>query len=500
MQGRSVIIRAGITLALLMVFVVHVAGIGNIRLVSQLENFAYDARVRLTMPGAGDSQVVILDIDERSISAEGQWPWPRDRLAATLDQLFDRYHARAVGFDMAFPEADRNVGAELLRELAEGELATDEAYRQAYARLLPELQTDERFARSFQDRKVVLGYVFRPFAFEDADNALGALPSPLFRADDVSPALVFLKPEGYTANVPVLQQYAASGGFFDNPVVDSDGVFRRVPALQQYKGDVYASLGVELARAALGWEKLEFVWASGAEVRDNNHLERLQIGNLEIPVDGDLALYVPYRGPSFTIPYVSAVDVLRGTADAKLLRDKVVLVGTSAPGLLDARVTPVSENFVGVEVHANIVDGILNQRIKYHPPYMMGAHILLLVLLAVLTTFILARFPVVPAMLGTLLLAALLVAGNLLLWQNADFIVPLASPLLFMALVFVLQTVYGLLIESRGKRYLSQMFGQYVPPELVEEMDRDRQEISLEGESRDMSVLFSDVRGFTSVS
>lgn len=500
LQVRSIIIRASITLAVLAVFLLHVSGVVNIRLVAQLENLAYDARVRLTMQSDDPSQVVVVDIDERSISAEGQWPWSRDRLAVLIDQLFDAYDVRAAGFDIAFPEADRNTGAELLQELAEGELAMDPQYQDAYARLQPRLDTDARFAESFRDRNVILGYVFRPFAFDGTDNELGALPPPLFSKTDISPDLDFLKAEGYSANVPVLQQHAASGGFFDNPVVDSDGVFRRVPALQQYNGNVYTSLAIELVRAARDWERLEFAWAADADVRDNIHLEHLRIGELRIPVDEDVALYVPYRGPSFTIPYVSAIDVLRGTADASLLHDRVVLIGTSAPGLLDARVTPVSEYFVGVEVHANIVDGILGQRLKYRPSWMLGAHVELLVLLAVLLTFILARYPVVPATLLTLALAGLLVAGNLLAWQRAGFIVPLASPLLFVALVFVLHTVYGLLVESRGKRYLSQMFGQYVPPELVEEMDRDQQDISLDGESREMSVLFSDVRGFTSVS
>lgn len=500
LQVRSIIIRAGITLAVLAVFLLHVTDTVEIRLVSQLENLAYDARVRLTMPGAEDTEVVVLDIDERSISAEGQWPWSRDRLALLMNRLFETYAVRAAGFDIAFPEADRNVGAELLQELAAGELAENDAYQEAYERLRPRLDTDMRFAESFVDRNVVLGYVFRPFAFDDANNELGALPAPLFVKKDVSPDLYFIEAEGYSGNVPVLQRHAVSGGFFDNPVVDGDGVFRRVPALQEYGDGIYASLAIELVRAARGWESLEFAWDPNADVRDANHLERLQIGDLRIPVDKDLALYVPYRGPSFTIPYVSAIDVLHGTADAELLRDKVVLVGTSAPGLLDSRVTPVSENFVGVEVHANIVDGILSQRVKYRPSWMLGAHASLLALLAIVLTFILARYPVVPATLGTLTVGILLVAGNLLLWQLADYIVPLASPLLFIGAAFVLHTVYGLLVESRGKRYLSQMFGQYVPPELVEEMDRGQQQVSLEGESRDMSVLFSDVRGFTSVS
>lgn len=478
----------------------HVSGVIDVRLISQLENIAYDARVRLTMPGAEDTQVVIVDIDERSIGVEGHWPWPRDRLAVLTKQLFEHYEVRTLGFDINFPEADRNVGADVLRRLAAGPLSANEEFLRVMGEVESSLQTDRTFADAIHNNNIVLGYVFRPFVGESESTAIGALPAPMYDRADIEPGVSFVKAAGYTGNVPVLQQAARSGGFFDNPVVDRDGVFRRVPALQQYNDGIYSSLAIEIARAALGWPQLEFVFDGDANVRNNISLNWLRLGEQRIPVDGDLALYVPYRGPSFTIPYVSATDVLTGAADIDRLRNKIVLVGTSAPGLLDMRVTPVGESFVGVEVHANVVDGILSERIKYRPAYMVGAHIQLLVLLAIVLTWLLARYSVVPVTLATLVLVVVLVAGNLLLWTEANSIVPLASPLLFIAVVFLLQILYGLLIESRGKRHLTQMFGQYVPPELVEEMDQNQQDISLEGESREMTVLFSDVRGFTNLS
>lgn len=500
MQIRSLLIRAGITLAVLVLFLLHAGGMPEVRLLTQMENLAYDARARMTMPGGGESSVVIVDIDERSIAVEGQWPWARDRLAVLADRLFGQYDVRAVGFDIAFPEADANQGADLLRELAANELAGNADFQDAYRRLEPSLRTDERFAQALQGRASVLGFVLRSFEVEQGHNELGALPEPLFRRDELEPGLQVHRAYGYTGNIPVLQEKAHAAGFFDNPMVDQDGVFRRVPLLQQYDGGIYASLALQLVRAARDWAPLEFVYAKDAEVRDNLHLEWLRVDDLRIPVDGDLALYVPYRGPAFTLPYISAIDVIRGTADSAALRDKVVLVGTSAPGLHDLRVTPVGEQFVGVEVHANIVDGILEQRVKYHPLYIDGAHIVLLVLLAVLVTFFMTRWSVVPATLATVALAVVVVVANLVLWEAYDVIVPLAPSILFVIAAFVMHILYGLLVESRSKRHLSKMFGQYVPPELVDEMDRSNAKISLEGESRDMSVLFSDVRGFTSLS
>ncbi|HEX7030547.1 MAG TPA: adenylate/guanylate cyclase domain-containing protein [Gammaproteobacteria bacterium] len=500
MRFRSILIRAGITLGVLTVFFLHVWEIPEIRFITQLENIAYDARVRLTMPRTPGRNVVIVDIDERSIGVEGHWPWPRDRLAHLADQLFERYGVRALGFDINFPESDRDSGADILQRLANDELSENAAFLRAFEKLQPTLQTDARFADALKGRNVVLGYVFRQDVVQGRDAGIGVLPPPALARDEVAGAIEFIEPQGFTGNLRILQEAAANGGFFDNPTVDQDGVYRRVPALQMYDGNVYVSLGVQLARAVSGWPELEFAWTPGRPSNDPKYLEYLQIGDLRVPVDHELALYVPYRGPAFTIPYVSASDVMAGTADRELLRDKIVLVGTSAPGLYDMRVTPVSEVFVGVEVHASIVDGILSQRLKSQPYYIEGARLSLLVLLAVLMTFVMARWSVVPSTLATLLVAAALIGGNLIAWQRYDLIVPLAPPLLFVFIVFVLQVLYGLLIESRGKRHLSQMFGQYIPPELVEEMDRNRQTVSLEGESREMSVLFSDVRGFTGVS
>ncbi|MDX1443199.1 MAG: adenylate/guanylate cyclase domain-containing protein [Gammaproteobacteria bacterium] len=500
MQIRALLIRAGIMLVLLTIFVLHAAGIFNVALIQQLENISYDARVTLTMPGTGDDRVTIVDIDEKSIAAEGQWPWSRDRLALLVDQLVEKYGSSAIGFDITFPEPDRRVGSEVIEGIAKGPLADNEEFQAIYEQVKPRLETDRLFAESLRGRPIVLGYAFRYQDKEKGAQQIGLLPPPIVPADEVPKALWTIEEEGYTANLPILQRNARSGGFFDNPVVDADSVFRRVPAVQEFEGDLYSSLALELVRAHLGWPELEFVFDEGAPEYSNTYLEWLRLGEIRIPVDEALAIYIPYRGPGQTFDYVSASDVIAGTADPALLEDRIILIGTSAPGLRDFRPTPVGQAFIGVEVHANVVAGILNETIKFFPEYVRGAHMALLGLLGIIITLVLARFSVVPATAITLGLAIAVVAANLWFWTSADFIVPLASPLLFIFLLFTALILYGLLIESRGKRYLSQMFGQYIPPELVEEMNEEGGDISMEGDSREMTVLFSDVRGFTSIS
>jgi adenylate cyclase len=176
-----------------------------------------------------------------------------------------------------------------------------------------------------------------------------------------------------------------------------------------------------------------------------------------------------------------------------------VLVGTSAPGLLDLRSTPVQNIYPGVEVHANIISGILDDRIKHKPAWTIGYEFVLLVIIAVGMALLLPLLSPLLAAAGTLGLTAVVLAGTFIAW-NGNLILPLASPLLLILLLFILHMSYGFFIESRGKRQLAHLFGHYIPPELVDEMSASPDDYSLEGENREMTVLFSDVRGFTSIS
>ncbi|HYG32807.1 MAG TPA: adenylate/guanylate cyclase domain-containing protein, partial [Methylophilaceae bacterium] len=193
-------------------------------------------------------------------------------------------------------------------------------------------------------------------------------------------------------------------------------------------------------------------------------------------------------------------DVLDGKVAPEKLKDRIVLVGTTAPGLMDLRATPVQHIYPGVEVHANVIAGILDQNIKERPAYVLGAEFLILLLAGLLLAFLL---PALSPVWATVLATTMLVSGltfNLLMWESANLVLPLAPFLLLVATIYVLNMSYGFFIESRGKRQLAGLFGQYVPPELVDEMAKDPSAFSLEGESREMTVLFSDVRGFTTIS
>ncbi|MGA9852291.1 MAG: adenylate/guanylate cyclase domain-containing protein [Gammaproteobacteria bacterium] len=497
------LIRVAISLVLLLLFAAYLSGLLSLRLLDQLENYAYDARVRLTMPGSVDPRIVIVDVDDQSLQKEGQWPWPRDKLAQMVANLFDFYHVKLVAFDMTFPEADRSQDLSLLSRLQNGPLRNDSGFQKQARMLEPGLERDQIFAASMQHRPVVLGYVFTQKNNFNERQTEGKLPPPV--ATDLNKhysRLAFPQAQSYIGNLPVLSQAATDQGFFSNPFVGQDGVFRRIGLLQEYHGGLYVSLDLAVLLALQNQAPLGFIFDAGSPSDyDNAHLDKIRVGNYRIPVDRDMAALVPYRGYARSFPHVPAVDVIEATAPRSVLQNAIVYVGATAAGEPDLRTTPVGNVYPGVEVHANFLSGVLDQRVKSdQPQYALGAQLLLLLMIAVIVTWIGMTRSILWCSAVALGLFILIIAGNLLIWQYGQFVFPLAVSLVFLVILFVLHSIYGFFIESRGRRHLSRMFSQYIPPELVEEMDSRQERYSMESDSRELTVLFSDVRGFTRIS
>lgn len=488
------IIRYALSLALTLLFLLHVADALNIPILTSLENQAYDARLKITLPEDIDKQVVIVDIDEKSLEEIGQWPWNRNILAKINDVLFEHYQIKAIGYDIVFAEEDIDEGTRVLETMAMGSLNDDSAFIEEYQRVIPSLQHDQRFAESLKDRKTVMGFVL------DTDTVKGELPNAITELDiDTINRLAINNSEGYTANLKLLQSSALSGGFFNNPLIDDDGVFRRVPLLQINDNAVHESLALALTRVASGSPTIEMVVETSQD-RDDLLLEWVTIGEIAIPVDHQSGVLIPYIGKQKSFEYIPATDVLNKKVDKEILQGKITLFGASAPGLLDLRTTPLETAYPGVEIHANIIQGILDGRILHAPGYIKGYEFILIGFIGIALTFLLPMLSALHSTLVTLGSIVLLIGTNFYAWSNAQLVLPIAVPVLLVVMLFTLQMTYGFFVESRGKRQLAHLFGQYVPPELVDEMSKKMQEINLDGEMREMSVLFSDVRGFTTIS
>ena len=511
------IVRIGLGLALLLAFLGHAAkwGFGSwtfeLPLVNRLEAIVYDTRLALTMPRTVDPRIVILDIDDKSLAerdkgGEGRWPWPRDRMALLLDKLFDHYQIAIVGIDVVFAERDESSGLKVLQQLAQKEMKDVAGFQSALKQLQPQLDYDEIFANHMRNRAIVLGYTFNYWSAESGGapaTTIGQLPQPVLPSGTFTGKNIgFYKFEGHTANLPEFQKAAASAGHFSMEP-DADGILRRVPMLAEYKGAYYESLSLAMVRMLIGMPNVVPGYPSDNALilsKKYSGLEWLEVGNIKVPVDEAVTALIPYRGKQKSFQYVSAVDVLNERVALDDLKSKIVLIGTTASGLLDLRATPVEAVYPGVEVHANLISGMIDRNIKQKPPYVIGAEFLSLLVAGLAMALLLPLLNPLKSLLVTLAVLMTVLFTNLLVFHVGNLVLPLASGLMLISLLFALNMTYGYFVETRGKRQITGLFGQYVPPELVDEMARNPESFSMEGESREMTVLFTDVRGFTTIS
>jgi adenylate cyclase len=491
LEGR---LRLFIGLAILLVFLAHASGLMPLRALNGLERQAYDLRVRSSLPETIDDRIVIANIDEKSLAELGRWPWGRDVLAKMVDTLTTYYHVRVIGFDVIFAEPDSDSGLRLMTELAQGPLQQNGAFQAEFNARKAQLDHDGLFAQSLKNRPIVLGMVFS----QSPGESRNALPIPFASLKDADAAKLtgLIHPTTYTTNLDVFSQNAAMTGFFDNPSIDSDGIFRRVPLLQLYNNQLFPSLALATAHLALGHPPVR---VSTGKNGDYEEIEGLSLGDYLIPTDRFGNILVPWRGGASSFPYMPIADILAKRIPIEDLKDRIVLVGTSAPGLLDLRSTPVANAYPGVEVHANIISGILDDRVWHAPAWGIGVEILLLLLTGLITLLVTPRLSPTWQMALTLCVAIGLIGFNTFAWHNG-LVLPLASSLLLLAILFTYTMSWGFFAEAHSKRSITRLFGQYVPPDLVQEMAQHPENISLEGQSKELTVLFSDVRGFTNIS
>jgi len=503
-RTRSVrlLTRIAISGLSLVVFAMHVAGKPRFEIIDRIENYLYDVRIRMTMPGGVDDRIVIIDIDEASQLELGQWPWPRKTLAAIVDSLFDDYGISVLGMDVLFAEEEETSADQLVEQLDRSDTPVSAEVREYLDELRESLDGNSAFAESMIARDVVTGFVFKDSLGRGEPESTGVLPAPVMRAAEIEDLSVrFVEAAGFSGTLPALQENAVTGGFFDSPLIDSDGVFRRSPLVQRYEGDLYASFGLATAMVALGLPPVGLVFAADSDGRMSGiELEYFQLGERLIPVNEQVAVFIPYRGPQESFEFISAKDVLSGAVATEALEGKIALLGASAAGLLDLRSTPVGQRYIGVEAHANLIAGLLDGTIRRQPSYAAGLELFLLFVIALLTALLLPRLTPLSALALLVALLGSIALVNLWMWTSLMLVVPLASLLSYTLIAALLQITYGFFVESRNKRHLSAIFGQYIPPSLVEEIDETGEDISLEGETREMSVLFSDVRSFTTIS
>ncbi|HXD40305.1 MAG TPA: adenylate/guanylate cyclase domain-containing protein [Ramlibacter sp.] len=498
--------RIGVTLIPLVFALLHASGFMTIGVLQRLDDIIYDARLRATMPRTPDDRIVIVDLDEKSLAEVGRWPWGRNQLADLVQELLERQNAVLLGFDIVFAEADDSSGLKRLRQMARAEFKDQPGFGEKLGQLQAGLDYDALFAKSLEKRPVVLGYYFT----SDRDGrSSGVLPAPVMSKESLlGRPIKFTTWNGYGANIEQLAGAAPMAGFF-NPIVDGDGVVRSIPLIAEYKGHYYEALSLAMFRMLVGRPGVEPGFPRDRFLsRSYQGLESILLRQgqrtLALPVDDRVAALVPFRGPggaaSGTFRYISASDVLGKRLAAGSLKDKIVLVGTTAPGLQDLRVTPVGETYPGVETHANVISGLMDGRVLVKPDYAIGYEVVVLLLSGLTLAFALPLLSATRAVLTSMAVLAALLALNFWLYLGYGLVLPLAGALVMAFAAFALNMSYGYFVESRSKRELANLFGTYVPPELVDEMVKDPDAYSMKASNKELTVMFCDMRGFTKMS
>ncbi len=470
-------------------------------------------------------QVVIVAVDERSVEAEGRWPWSRARMAQLVDRLAEGGVA-AAGLDVIFGEEDQ-VGrrlarvAALVQEARRGAPGREEALRleELWAAALgegtdgpPEVDPTEQLADAVERaRNVSLGFLFLSGADAQVAGRVGGLdrlrffrtePVQVLRGGQLSPAGEGVVPlarfEAVVAPVAPLLSVADSGGFVNVPP-DRDGTLRHYPTVAGAGGAVYPSLGLALVARAEGRGGLSApvvpIGAAGAP----EALVEVRVGSRVIPTDDAGRVGLDYHGPVRAFPTWSATDVLHGRIPPEAMRGRIAVVGATAAGTWDQRVTPFDDSAPGVVTHATFVENVLQGETLQRTALVVVVELALLLALAVALAVAFSRgswrLSVAALLLGAggwTALAALALRHHLLL--------ALGLPVAQVLAMFLVATTWRFMDEERSKRRAREAFGRFLAPSVVEEVLAQEGALRLGGEKRELTVLFSDVRGFTSIS
>lgn len=455
------------------------------------------------------SPVRIIDIDEKSLAELGQWPWPRTVVADLIAALRD-YGVAVVGFDVVFAEPDRTSPERIAATIRGADAELLERLK-----LLP--RNEEVMVQVLKSMRVVLGQAGA--RNQDAENAPAAPPQDSQRTSVLGarggdPREHIVRLPVLIHNIPELEAAATGLGFFS---VDEevDGVVRRVPMVAEIAGVIKPALSVEMLRVGLQGnsiftfirEEFDFSGQNQIGVQSVRLQTPMVRGGFNIPTDGSARIWVYYANPDRfnTVNntgrmYVSASDVIAKRVPPEKLRNTLVVVGTSAVGLLDIRSTPIEPRLPGVEVHANILENVLEGQFLTYPFWMLGAEMGIMVLVGLGLMFLIPRVGPVFTLVGLSVVAASLIGTAWWAFTEHRVLVDVTYPGAVNALLFSMLTYANYARDAAEKRQVRTAFSQYLSPDLVEQLAENPDQLKLGGETKRMTMLFCDVRGFTAIS
>ncbi|MBW1742114.1 MAG: CHASE2 domain-containing protein [Deltaproteobacteria bacterium] len=466
----------------------------------------FESRGHLT-PGP---EVVLAVVDEKSLEEQGKWMWPRSKFAEMV-RILSESGARVIAFDIGFLESDRNNTVETVanfEEIIDGLGVEDDRLAAYMTQAKQEADNDLILAQAIRESKarVVLGYFFqlKPGGLAHLDDETieaqirnvknsryTAFTSYVDPGPEVKVQATFMP----QSNISVISSAARYSGYF-NMFQDPDGTVRSIPLIMRCRDTYYAPLAVQALRAYT--RKMP-----APDISEDNEIGVLKIDfgkQLSVPTNKTGGFMVNYRGPAKTFPYISITDILHHRVSPETFRDKIVVVGATAIGIYDMRVTPFDPTFPGPEIHANIIDNILHRDFLLRPDWAPMFDLTAIVLIGLTLGLLLPRVRPLP---GTAVAVGLFVSYILLcqyLFSHLRYCLNIVYPLVTLILVYVSLTAYKYLTEERKKKFIKGAFSTYLAPAVVEQLIKDPDKLVLGGEDRIITAFFSDVQDFTAIS
>jgi len=450
-----------------------------------------------------ESDVVLAVIDEESIDKEGKWIWPRSKMANLVEKL-SAAGARVISFDVGFLEPDEKSVVKTIEDIQKN-LTILDANNRAYLETLKQASDNDQLladAIAKSEAKVVLGYFFQMEKLHAGDldeelnktqrkNIQSSRYNQVKYRSEKAMDIPVIEAQVINANITAISQKTSYSGFF-NMFPDRDGVVRWMPAVIDYSDEMYAPLSLMTLSAFKDTQPHVVVAEYG--------IERIQFNDIDIPTDELGRIMINYRGDAKSFKHIPVTDILNDRVPENELKGKAVIVGATAIGIYDMRVTPFSNVFPGVEIHASIGDSARRGEFLYHPTWAAVFDILAIVLAGLLLGVVLPR---AGAFLGVCTVSVLFF-GHIFfcqyLFSRQGWILNMVYPLLVILAVYIGITVYKYFSESRQKRFIRGAFSTYLAPTVVQQLIDSPENLELGGEEREITAFFSDVQGFTSIS
>lgn len=466
--------------------------------IERIDSFIYDALIRTHHHQRPQvPRVVIIDIDDKSIQQQGRWPWSRQKLADLIEKL-KAAGVVTIGLDMVISEPELNTADNLKQQVSQSP-QIPQPMRDKLLPLLdniaPQVEYDKSLAKTLSDKRTVLGFLLH----HQSGLKKGVLPAALVNkanqpldAENMEPPVF----EGYNGNYGIFLHPGQHSGFLTN-VPDSDGTVRHAMLLAKHQGQLFPSLALSIA--------MHYMMVSHLTLQKPNtgilaQPAAIQLEKLSILTDKQGKILIPFWGAPGTLDYYSATDVLNGRVGKKQLEGTIAVIGSSMPVLSDLHKSPQGELFPGIEIVGNLVQGILGQKLvhEYHWRTVQGVSILFItgLFFAMFFLFLGSGAMLLVSFLTLLLIALLLVY----VFFFHHVYIPTGWLFALTGIQMLVNFSCSFILERRQKQKISHLFGQYVPETYVKELIEMPGRVDMAGESRDMTVLFADIRNFTTIS